>query len=68
MNNMENNITALQWFFDRLKDHKIQEQYLAEYAEAYKMETKQRTEDYKLGYRHGAGETLLTNMVLNKNK
>ena len=65
---MENNITALQWFFDRLKDHKIQEQYLTEYSEAYKMETKQRTEDYKLGYRHGIGDSSLSNTFISKTK
>ena len=52
-NNMEKQQTALEWFFDNLKNHEIQAQHFELYRQALDMEKQQKVESYKNGYANG---------------
>ena len=59
--------TAVEWLWNELVDKGYFKRLpISEIKQAKQMEETQRTEDYKLGYRHGIGDTSLSNMTINK--
>jgi len=45
--------TAVDWFFDKLKNHEIQAEHYNLYKEAKEMEKEQRIMDYNAGHADG---------------
>ena len=47
---MENkSLTAVEWFFDNLKDHQIQAEHFSLYQQAKAMEKEHRFKDFRAG-------------------
>lgn len=79
---MEKQQTAVQWLVEQIKDLNSttidRSNFMTfltplsifdkKVEKARQMEKDQRESDYKLGYRHGVGDTSLRNMVMDKNK
>lgn len=55
---MENKQTAVEWFFDKLKNHEIQAEHFKLYQQAKEMEKEQIMKAYGQGIADEAGEIL----------
>jgi len=55
--------TAVEWFFDNLKNHEIQAEHYNLYQQALAMEKEQMKEGYNQGYRDGESDTVDINFV-----
>ena len=64
---MKSTQTAVEWLWNELVDKGYFKRLpISEIKQAKAMEKTQRIEDYKLGYKHGIGDTSLSNMTINK--